>query len=931
MWLDRDGHYTDFVGELAERHTSGDFPHPVVPFRGSFLEMMLALEGHAAGLDPAPLLIHMPGFTEDDMRRTPLLELYRAGTRYRRSLETLIRETASGRVEPEKLERFLASDAMTLAKADAWLARETSGGHDGLAGLLEDTSLEVVVAELLVRSTFLESHLNPASLDDLGTLRAYLGRKLGMTEAWVRFICKDDPHTGPLDGLKEALASWVLCVEYVHDLRRGPALEALKPLKSLRGGLVEICREQAELLRTQAPDRYEALADQVETHLHDELPNILPEDLGRIDTFRTEEARILDAAVQALGDGRWDAARAWAADRSARGSFWLQRDARRNIEWSLVADAATLGCGLAEQARPLQGWRSLDEAMAAYAEAGAVVDRAHRHFEQRRARLLQPQLPHFRGLKLAVAGLRARYREWADMTARDFSQLCRAQGALPAEGVQQRAVFGQVIAPLVAGAERVAVLLVDGLRYEMAQELAEALQAEGATVELSPRLAELPTITAVGMNVLAPVATGGRLTMAGARGFAGFRAGEYAVDDPGSRARSMGMRATGEPALTLDLAEVCELDLDTLKRKVAQKKLVLVHSREIDQAGEAGVGLAAFEDLLGQVTAGWLRLKAANVARFVVTSDHGFLLLDETVAVRPYGKRSDPCPRYVLADERREEPATLTVSLAELGYQGRDGFLLFPEDTAVFDTGGARPGFVHGGNSPQERVIPVLTVSGAATRADLSAYLVEAERGPDVLGMRRLRLRLVHDAEQSAGLPFERSAPVDLVIRAVDRPDVRGVVADVNGPGVRKGGRLHVPVEDGWTEVVFTLTGPHEEQVRIEVAHPDDVERVTPALVEGWFVVEGAGGGGVAPPETGDDERPGWLDELPDDGTRRVFAHLARHRVVTEAEAVEMLGSARAFRRFSLHFEDLCGHTPLRVRIEVTPQGKRYVVAGGRG
>lgn len=79
IWLDKDSHYTAFVDQLAARHAQGDFFAPVVSFRGSYLEMMLALETHGNNETPDLLLIHLPGHIEDTVRKTPLLELYRAG------------------------------------------------------------------------------------------------------------------------------------------------------------------------------------------------------------------------------------------------------------------------------------------------------------------------------------------------------------------------------------------------------------------------------------------------------------------------------------------------------------------------------------------------------------------------------------------------------------------------------------------------------------------------------------------------------------------------------------------------------------------------------------------------------------------------------------------------------------------------------------
>jgi hypothetical protein len=89
-----------------------------------------------------------------------------------------------------------------------------------------------------------------------------------------------------------------------------------------------------------------------------------PADLGRIDTFRTEEARILESAVNALVAGELEKARSWADDRSEGQSFWLSRDPHRKVTWNLVAHAARLGCLLVQHPRPFEELGSLDEALA---------------------------------------------------------------------------------------------------------------------------------------------------------------------------------------------------------------------------------------------------------------------------------------------------------------------------------------------------------------------------------------------------------------------------------------------------------------------------------------------------------------------------------------------------------------------------------------
>ena len=73
LWLDKHAAYSGLVDDLAARHAAGSYPFPVVAFRGSFLELLFALEPYGNSLDKQPLLIHLPGFDYESVRATPML------------------------------------------------------------------------------------------------------------------------------------------------------------------------------------------------------------------------------------------------------------------------------------------------------------------------------------------------------------------------------------------------------------------------------------------------------------------------------------------------------------------------------------------------------------------------------------------------------------------------------------------------------------------------------------------------------------------------------------------------------------------------------------------------------------------------------------------------------------------------------------------
>jgi hypothetical protein len=392
----------------------------------------------------------------------------------------------------------------------------------------------------------------------------------------------------------------------------------------------------------------------------------------------------------------------------------------------------------------------------------------------------------------------------------------------------------------------------------------------------------------------------------------------------------MGMRSAGKPALLLKLAKVCEANTVELTKSVKAHPLVVVHSQEIDDAGEANVGLPTFESTLRQIKSAWHHLQLAGVKSCVFTADHGFLLQDETTEVRPFGRKNDPQRRHVLDDHPRAEAGMVHVSLSSLGYDGLSGYLLFRDDTAVFATGNAGASFVHGGNSPQERVIPVLTVTRRRVeQGGYAEYAVEVEPLGDVIGLHRLRLRIGFARQTTTSLGFAAARAVDLALRVPERPEVRVILKDVAGPSSHKSGRLQVPVGEAWTEVFFGLEGPADERVRVEVYHPDSVEKVHPATPDRWYSASGTSRG-TKPPSVPPPAPEGWAGTIADEGLRKVFLHIEKHGVITEPEVTALLGSPRAFRRFSLEFEAHLLKLPFKVRIEPGEGGKRYVREGDR-
>jgi hypothetical protein len=931
VWLDLDDRYSTFVDRLIAARTTGALPYEVRAFRGSYLALMKSLEGIAGGAEKVPLVIHLPGFNEESVRDTPLLELYAAGTRYRKALETLITEASAGRVRPDQIATFKDRPGVTLDTADVWLTTLLNDGEGGIAAQLRAMQPTAVFDDLLTGG-YVAGRISNA--EDERALWERLAVWAGLPSSWRETTLPPSPSRA--EDIAFVAASWALAVEYVHDLKRAPVNPLLASARYLPPTVIDTCREIATHLRERHTNFYERSADETEALLADEVEAAKAEDLGKIDTFRFEEAKVLEAALAALGARGWDAAADWAARRvdpkASAASFWLRRDPSRQAAWDLVHDATRLGQSIVRAGERLQEKNTLDAAVAAYVDRGAAVDQAHRHLEQRRVALLYPEVPNFETLRARLDEVRQTWRQWADGWARDFSSLCRAHGFLPDASLQQRTIFDEVVKPMTKEAGTTAYFVVDAFRFEMGDQLYRQLvETPATTAQLKARLAELPTVTEVGMNVLAPLAANGRLRPAlstndGGK-VLGFSTGEFRVSDLETRKRAMHDRVGGNSCPWLSLEEVVTRDSASLKRSIAQARLIVIHNREIDESGEAGVGPSVFDDVMQKLRAAWHLLREAGVRRFVFTSDHGFLLLDESAATaQPHGRRIDPKRRHVFSPLAADHAGEVRVALADLGYDGADGHLMFPETTAVFDTGKRSRPFVHGGNSLQERVIPVLTVvHRAAAGGSTLQYVIGAEARDGVAGMHCLEVTV--DVAAQEALDFGSAKEIELALRVPDEGAVQVELCQTRGNARISGGAVQAIVGARF-ELFFRLAGSSDARVQVELHHPGAIADVRPCVPETRFAVTATrtlSSPSTSAPVAAHAGRATWLEHLPEGGVRQLFEHLAAHGAVTENEAAVMLGGARGLRRFALQFETLIQKAPFRVRIVDVAGVKRYV------
>jgi len=287
-------------------------------------------------------------------------------------------------------------------------------------------------------------------------------------------------------------------------------------------------------------------------------------------------------------------------------------------------------------------------------------------------------------------------------------------------------------------------------------------------------------------------------------------------------------------------------------------------------------------------------------------------------------------------------PNALEIPLKALDYDVEDeGYLVFSRDTGVWKTQEKIAPFVHGGNSLQERVIPVLVLERHDRVGSSSAkYEVVATKVPAEGGRQRLQVKLRLQRQSSGLLSFAGPQKISLALR-VPGHDVAPQIIEVTPPGETEAGALLIPPGAEPVTVTFLLDGDVDETVRVEIYHPDGVENVTPKLVDGWFDLQRSrrlGKDGPASSRSAPTAvvRPAvlaankWAESFEDAEFRLVFERIESQESVNEEELQKILQSARRVRQFARSFDDLKAFVPFEVHISSVNGLKTYQKGSNR-
>ncbi len=943
VWLDRNGDYLSIAAVLEEKARASRTALPVFCYRGSFLDIMDRSQAALGGRSKPRCVVYVPCMDEEDIKATPLYELYCAGQRWRVSLESVVRECAAGRLSTEQVEHVLADGPLTLERAEAAFQGLSEVPLE-IHPLLTRHGESGLVAEFLKDPQAIRDALGVDRAVAVPLLQDYLYRYFGIFSGWAAEWSGWSEDR--VEDLADLVTAWMLCVEYTGDLSVSPPGERLSRLAAVDTAYRKRIGRCLQDLRQSEPSVYIKLSLRIQDSLTPEEQDLDYRVLGQLDTFRFEADLFLRAALELLSNSDWSAAHEIARTRlpGRRGedlsrTFWLVNDKERQWLWDWIDAAALLGLALSQPAGGISGGNADEPTtwLDAYTGRWWQVDQLHRRFalhtDRYAAGAASMDIRGFFTVKKTLASL---YREHVETLGRGWSAVCE-RDAFTWNGIgRQRQFYRDWMAQSVKAGQKVAVIVADALRFELGKEL-ESLVSDVSwkSCRTGWMLAELPTITAIGMNVLfSPPDSGELEPILSARGLVrAVRVGQRQVDGSVSRLALL-REASNADCGWSSLDDLLKLDDRELKR-LAGHGVLVVASREIDEMGEHDVrkfGFDAFQHVLAGIKRAVLRLRDAGFERILITADHGFLLGDEFME-NGYGARLDAADRRYAVGQARSGDDLLAVPFERLGYRGSEGSasFVFGRGTGCLTNVGTT-GFYHGGTSLQEMVVPVLElVSPRNAKHAGPAYRLQDKALKPVLGHQRIQL-LVEPKELFA------TEMLELRLVADDGVDV---VVDDAGEARITGSLVRLVVGEP-TEVLFTLRGAaSRSKLRILPVQPGLV--LEGDTLESYFSCTQEAGG-RATVASGDEPHPrkvpsavpaspaAFHESIPAE-FHAALAHLARHESLTEAFLANSLGGgsmgSRKARRFASEVQDWDGVLPFRITLELSAEGKVYKVLHG--
>ncbi len=361
----------------------------------------------------------------------------------------------------------------------------------------------------------------------------------------------------------------------------------------------------------------------------------------------------------------------------------------------------------------------------------------------------------------------------------------------------------------------VVVIISDALRYECVAELRDRLDTTGrvSDLKLDYVTSTLPSITKFGMAALLPN-NGLQVTHDGKYSVLIEGRPTISADD-----REAILKSSNPDSVRLSYKEAVTFKQSELRDRCKGKRVVYIYHDTVDATGDKPASemntFAACENAISEIfeLVNTITNKL-SFTKYLITSDHGFIYrrkVMEDIDKVPVSNNVDADKRFILSDRSFGMMNSQEYDLSYLDASNKGLFVSVPSSSKIFCVPGAGQNFVHGGLSPQEVVVPVLTVIAAKGKVVEKYVGLTPPLKKDIKKLRQ-------------SFDFLQTNPVDDVYRKADYEayftneddvkvsDTKVIVAD------KKDG------EDLWINVTFNFSGIKKGKVYLHINNLTETE-----------------------------------------------------------------------------------------------------------
>ncbi len=721
VWFDPDKQYLSVA--QAE-----NFPNVQLfsynPLQG-FMALRRQLEEVWGVFEPPQLLIYVP--TSEELSHHALVEFTTSGVtiqpgqqpvEHNTRLAMVARQALSGILPANNLAKVIAeveNGQLSLAELDEIASRHKEIHIGALALIFKSENIEDICLQFLASKNFDEDiKTKNAGTTLIALLKNELEIQLGE---------KDTQKDGYIDlgKVRDSLARYLLIAEFASHLGKSlPAsLSTFKGPKSKTADDTVLRLTREWRLRNDYTASYIEVANKFEPEIDLSKHVWSIEMLDHADTFAgiedilqsLVEKVLIEKPVQDLVE----------IARKRQNGFWPNQIPTLKLHWQMIVEAGqVLVQSNSIKAALKQEWSASQlvknySGYQIHASDGqspwCKLDTTFRRME-RDEHSFDFETEQHDSLQKLLASARSIYVDVVHaLTERFIRGYEKASFHLP-EIVQQTNIFHDFVQPPLESG-KIAYILVNSFRYEMALDLFEQIQTDW-DCQVIPALATVPTVTEVGMAALMPDAEKGISFAPAGVGKLGVVILKTMLKGRPDRVKYI---ETNYPqSIVLELNQIAPLKDKKVINSLANAKLaVITATDEIDGLWESQPEIARrlHDDVFNQLRRCIRNLLNVNFQTIIVSSDHGFIAGDNLMVGTPMdppgGETVDLHRRVWIGRGGAVVPTCLRKPISAFGIGG-DLELVTPIGLGCFKAAGGSTQYYHGGLSLQEIMIPILSI-----------------------------------------------------------------------------------------------------------------------------------------------------------------------------------------------------------------------------